>query len=174
MIRYFNIALGAHLRASRSLYLLTVFGVALGVASVLSIQIINRNALAAFTGSMTAVSGEADLTVLGYTPSFPEHLYPRVLSTKGVRAAWPPLRYSVALEGVEEVFLDMVGVDFFAPMSIPWQGVPEDLSVALSEPGWVAITPTLAKQKGWSVGDRFRVSSGSRQVNLVVGALVDF
>lgn len=157
-----------------SLYLLTVFGVALGVASVLSIQIINRNALAAFTGSMTAVSGEVDLTVLGYTPSFPEHLYPRVLSTKGVRAAWPPLRYSVALEGVEEVFLDMVGVDFFAPMSIPWQGVPEDLSVALSEPGWVAITPTLAKQKGWSVGDRFRVSSGSRQVNLVVGALVDF
>ena len=59
MIRYFSKALGAHFRAGKSLSVLTVFGVALGVASVLSIQIINRNALAAFEGSVTAVSGES-------------------------------------------------------------------------------------------------------------------
>ncbi len=174
MIRYFNLALGAHLRGSRSLYLLTIFGVALGVASVLSIQIINRNALAAFAGSITAVSGEADLTVLGYTPSFPDRLYPTVLATPGVRAAWPLLRHAVALESAEEVFLDLVGIDFFTPMDLPWQVEPEDLSVALSRPGWVAITPTFAKQMGWAVGDRFTVSSGSRRVDTVVGALVDF
>ena len=55
------------------------------MAAVLSIQIINRNAIAAFSGSVKAVSGEADLSVLGYTPSFPEDLYPRVLSTPGVQ-----------------------------------------------------------------------------------------
>lgn len=174
MLRYFRIALGAHVRAGRSLYVLTLFGVALGVASVLSIQIINCNALAAFSGSVAAVSGEADLTVLGYTPSFPEALYTSVLSTQGVRAAWPLMRNSVALEGGQGVFLDLVGIDFFAPMDIPWEGEPDDLSVALSQPGWVAITPMLAEQMGWAIGDAFTVSSGSRRVPLVVGALVDF
>ncbi len=178
MIRYFNITLSAHLRAGRSLYLLTIFGVALGVASVLSIQIINRNALAAFAGSVTAVSGEADLTVLGYTPHFSETLYPKVLGTPGVQAAWPLIRSSVALEHKRDVFLDVAGVDFFASLGIPWEneeeGEPENMSKSLSQPGWVAITPTLAGQMGWRVGDSFIVSSGSRLITLVVGALVDF
>ncbi len=178
MIRYFNITLGAHLRTGRSLYLLTIFGVALGVASVLSIQIINRNALAAFAGSVTAVSGEADLTVLGRTPHFSEHLYPKVLATPGVRAAWPLIRSSVALASNQDVFLDVVGVDLFASIDFPWEGEaggePEAMSDSLSRPGWVAITPTLAEQMGWSVGDTFTVSSGSRVVELSIGALVDF
>ena len=98
MIRYFARSLGEHFRAGRSLYLLTVFGVALGVASVLSIQIINRNALAAFKGRVAAVSGEADLSVMGRTPSFSETLYPRLLQTAGVRAAWPLYRVEVILD----------------------------------------------------------------------------
>ena len=74
MKRYFLRALVAHLQRGRSLFLLSVFGVALGVASVLSIQIINANALAAFTGGIAAVSGGADCIVLGRTPALPESL----------------------------------------------------------------------------------------------------
>ncbi len=174
MRRYFPKALLAHFRAGRSLYLLTVFGVALGVASVLSIQIINRNALAAFMGSVAAVSGDADLTVLGRLPSFPERLYPVVLSTPGVQAAWPLYRVDVALMDHTDVLLDVVGVDFFAPMELPWRGEPGDLSAALNTDGWVAITPTLARQMQWDVGQTFTVAIGSHTVQLVVGALVDF
>ena len=174
MRRYFTTAMTAHLRAGGSLYLLTILGVALGVAAVLSIQIINRNAIAAFAGSVKAVSGEADLSVLGYTPSFPEDLYPRVLSTPGVQAAWPLWRAAVALSGHDGGMLDLIGVDFFTPVDIPWQGEPTDPAVALSEPGWVALTPLLAEQMGWRVGGAFTVSLGSRLARLTVGALVDF
>ena len=174
MRRYFTTAMAAHLRAGGSLYLLTVLGVALGVAAVLSIQIINRNAIAAFAGSVKAVSGEADLSVLGYTPSFPEDLYPRVLSTPGVQAAWPLWRAAVALSGGDNGMLDLIGVDFFTPVDIPWQDEPTDPAVALGQPGWVAVTPLLADQMGWRVGDAFTVSWGSRRVRLTVGALVDF
>lgn len=174
MRRYFITAMAAHLRAGGSLYLLTVLGVALGVAAVLSIQIINRNAIAAFAGSVKAVSGEADLSVLGYTPSFPEALYPRVLSTPGVQAAWPLWRAAVALPGNDHGMLDLIGVDFFTPVDIPWQGEPADPAAALSQPGWVALTPLLAEQMGWRVGDAFTVSWGSRRARLTVGALVDF
>ena len=175
MQRYFTTAMTAHLRAGGSLYLLTILGVALGVAAVLSIQIINRNAIAAFAGSVKAVSGQADLSVLGYTPSFPEDLYPHVLSTPGVQAAWPLWRAAVALSDHDDGgMLDLIGVDFFTPVDIPWQGEPTDPAVALSQPGWVALTPLLAEQMGWRVGDVFTVSLGSRLVRLTVGALVDF
>jgi hypothetical protein len=43
MIRIFGKGLSAHFRAGRTLFALTVLGVALGVASVLSIQILNTN-----------------------------------------------------------------------------------------------------------------------------------
>ena len=204
MIRYFSKALGAHFRAGRSLYLLTVFGVALGVASVLSIQIINRNALAAFEGSVTAVSGEADLSVLGRTPTFPERLFPTVLATKGVSGAWPLYRVEVMLkqdhhedgDRTSRVFLDVVGVDFYAPMDLPWdgKGATEDTESTerrgksgwggsgqdgdghawLWEKGWCAVTPGMAERMGWSKGDAFEVALGSRTVELVVGALIDF
>lgn len=181
MRRYFAKALGAHFRAGRSLYLLTVFGVALGVASVLSIQIINRNALAAFKGSVTAVSGEADLSVMGRTPSFSDAVYPEVLQTKGVRAAWPMYRVEVILDNglkdaslTDRVFLDVIGLDFFAPMDIPWRGEGGDASGSMSVPGWAAVTPVMAERMGWKEGDRFAVAGGSRKVDLTVGALVDF
>ncbi|MCZ6635278.1 MAG: ABC transporter permease [bacterium] len=174
MIRYFFQMLRIHFQAGRSLYALTVFGVALGVASVLSIQIINRNALAAFEGSVVAVSGEADFSILGRTPTFSETLYPKVLAEPGVHTAWPLYRVNVALLGRERFFLDVVGVDFFAPMRVPWQGQPGDLSASLSDRGWAAVTPQLAEKMGWAVGDSFGVASGSRQVWLKVGALVDF
>ena len=174
MRRYFTTAMTAHLRAGGSLYLLTVLGVALGVAAVLSIQIINRNAVAAFSGSVKAVSGAADLSVLGYTPSFPEDLYPRVLATPGVQAAWPLWRAAVVVSGGDNLMLDLIGVDFFTPVDIPWQGEPTDPAIALGQPGWVALTPLLAAQMGWRAGDAFTVSWGSRRVRLTVGALVDF
>lgn len=174
MLRYVARALTAHFRTSLSLYVLTVFGVALGVASVLSIQIINRNAIAAFEGSVAAVSGDADLTVLGRTPSFPETLYPVVLSTAGVQAAWPLYRVDVALDGRQDFFLDVIGVDLFAPLNMPWQDTGSDFSAALYTTGWAAVTPGLAQRMGWKIGQTFAVSSGVRVAHLLIGALIDF
>ncbi len=174
MKRYFLRALGTHFRAGRTLFFLAVFGVALGVASVLSIQIINRNALGAFEGGLRAVSGEADLTVFGLAPALREEIYPAVLAEPGVAAAWPLVRADVALGGRRGRFLEIVGLDLFAPLRLPWQVAPDGIAAALSTPGWVALTPALAAEMGWKVGDSFAVTSGSRRARLRVGALVDF
>jgi len=174
VIGYFVRSLGAHFRAGRTLFLLSVLGVALGVASVLSIQVINRNALGAFEGSMRAVSGEADLSVLGRTPDFPEQLYPAVLAERGVAAAWPLYRIDVALTGQERAWLEVVGVDLYSPMRVPWEQAPRGNAAALQDRGWVAVAPELAERYGWAEGDTFEVSSGSRRVRLRIGARVDF
>ena len=75
------------LRGGKALFLLAVAGVALGVGAVLSIQILNRGALGAFAGTVRSVSGDADLSVLGWTGSLDEALLPEVLAVPGVAAA---------------------------------------------------------------------------------------
>ena len=97
MVRYLLRSAPGHIRRSRSLYVLTVLGVALGVGAVLSIQIINGNALAAFRGSMRAVSGEVDLVVLGRLPTFPESLHVQAAGAPGVERAWAMYRTDVAV-----------------------------------------------------------------------------
>jgi putative ABC transport system permease protein len=180
MTAYLLRSLRRQFRQSRTLFLLTLFGVALGVASVVSIQTLNQGSLRAFEGSMQAVSGQADLTVTGTTPTFDEALYPAVLEDPAVTGAWPLVRVDVAVQGSPGLYLDVVGFDIFAPVRYPLTGMdsegdPGDLITdALRVPGWVAVTPKLAAEQGWAVGDSVTVSSGSRLGRLVIGALVDF
>jgi putative ABC transport system permease protein len=174
VIRFFGKSLMVHVGSGKILFLLTLLGVALGVGSVLSIQILNLNALSAFNGSVQAVSGEADLTIFSRGPDLREELYPAVLATAGVRQAWPLVRADVAVEGDAPFYLEVVGVDLFAPRRLPWQGPPGEPGAALVEPGWMAVSPQLAETMGWNAGDRITVSHGSRKATLTVGALIDF
>lgn len=174
MIRYLIAIAAARAKAGKTLFLLTAFGVVLGVAAVLSIQIINRNALAAFRGSLEAVSGQADLSILGTTATFPEELYVRVLANSDVEFAWPVYRASVSVTGEDRIFLDLVGADLFRSAGIPLDSGFDSIDEVLTVPGWVALTPKFAAELGVDIGDTFATSYGSRRVTLAVGALVDF
>jgi len=177
--RHFQKALAAELRAGRALLVLAVLGVALGVGSVLSIRILDQGALGAFEGTVRAIGGDAALTVLGAGPTLPEAHYPEILAEPGVSAAVALTRTEAAVEGPRGVggaslFLEVFGVDLLAPVRLPWQGERGAIARALGSPGWVAVTPELAADRGWKVGDDLAVSSGSRRATLRIGALVDF
>ena len=174
MIRYLARSAPSHIRRSRSLYVLTVLGVALGVGAVLSIQIINGNALAAFRGSMRAVSGEVDLVVLGRAPVFAESLYVATAATPGVERAWPMYRTDVAVRDVDQLFLEVYGIDLFQPIGLPIDSGSGDVADALLVPGWTAIMPELADELQLGIGDTIPVSAGSNTAMLRIGAIVDF
>ena len=180
MIRFLWRSLQRQFRESRTLFILSVFGVSLGVASVVAIQTLNRGAVQAFNGSVRAVSGQADLTVVGTTPAFDESLLVPVLADRQVLAAWPVCRVDAALSNQPGLFLDIVGVDLLAPVQFPLSGAPRDTGATwnlldvLRQPDWLAVTPAMAKAQGWAVGDTVAVSSGSRSARLVIGALVNF
>lgn len=173
-------AVMAHWRTGRTLTLLTVLGVALGVASVVCIQSLNHGALAAFDGGMRAVSGEADLTVLGQGPDLDEAVYADVLAHRHVAAAWPLVRAWARLPGEREQYLEIVGADVFAPVSFPVVGAGDSsagfaaLADMLAVPGWIALTPSFADDLGLAVGDTFTVAVGDRLTPLRLGAVVDF
>ena len=188
MIRFLAKSLQRQIRQSRTLFALTVIGVALGVASVVAIQTLNQGALLAFDGSVRAISGQAELSVVGTTPAFAESLLVPVLADPEVIAAWPICRLDAAVRGRPGLLLDLVGVDLLAPVRFPTAETDRDpgsgadtsfdftadVVAALTTPGWVALTPALARDQGWVVGDTLTVSSGSRTFLLTLGALVDF
>lgn len=179
MIRYFFRALAARIGTYRTLTLLTVLGTALGVASVFSIQVLNQNSLGAFEGSLRALSGDADLTVLGATETFPEERYLDVLRTPGVAGAWPIHRVRVALlDEAHDIatppLVEIIGVDLLAPSGTPVPTRDVDPTRAILEPGWVAISPPFADARALEMGDSIRVGSGTREVTLTVGGVVDF
>ena len=174
MIRYGLRALAAQLRRAGSLFILTVLAVALGIASVLGIQIINRSALGAFRGGMRAVSGDADLSIVPRLSSLPESLYTVALADPAVVQAWPVAEITAALQDRERYYLDIIGVDVFTPVeSAPWSEASADVSRALADSGWAAITPGLAAEIGLAKGDTFGVSAGTRRARLTVGAIID-
>lgn len=174
MRRYVARAAAKELRAGRSLLALAVAGVALGVGSVLSIQLLNQGALGAFSGTVRAVSGEADLSVLGWAGGLDERVVPEVLAVPGVRAAIPLWRAEAAIDGRPGDGLEIVGADLLAAARAPWALPPGGLAAALARRGWIAVTPALAGERGWREGSRIGVSLGSRRATLEVGALVDF
>ncbi|MFN2159987.1 MAG: FtsX-like permease family protein [Anaerolineales bacterium] len=85
-------------RPSRSL--LTAFGIMLGVAMILSIQITNASTLTALTKLFTETSGNADLIVLNSdldNEGFRERILYRITDFPGVKAAVPSIQEFAAL-----------------------------------------------------------------------------
>ncbi|MDE0342787.1 MAG: ABC transporter permease [Deltaproteobacteria bacterium] len=179
MLRYFCKTVSAHWRTNPVLYGLTVLGVALGVASVISIRILNQSAVASFAAGVRTIGGAADVVVTGKAGTLPDAFYPLVRGTPGVAAAWPVFETTVAVEGQSDMFVRLLGIDLLAPSPDFWDalsGLPPEteLGVAARRRGWAAATPELAAAMGWSIGDRVKVRDGAQVRELHVGALVDF
>lgn len=163
-------------QSQRVLYALTAAGVALGVASVVSIQIINKNAVASFSASVKAVSLGAGVIVRAGARPLDERVYAEVLADPAVVGASPVHRVEVAFfpDADRKMYLDVLGVDLSAPGRLPLNGAPNSLGEILGTRGWSAVTPELADELGFEPGTRFEVVAGTRSVELVMGAEIDF
>ncbi len=179
MLRYFYRTVSAHWRTNPVLYGLTVLGVALGVASVISIRILNQSAVASFAAGVRAIGGPADIVVTGKGGRLPDPVYPRVRGTPGVAAAWPVFETTVPMEGRPDTFVRLLGIDLLAPAqdfrkARSGLAPGAEAGVAVRRRGWVAVSPELATAMGWKVGDRFEVRDGPHVRALRVGAFIDF
>ncbi len=176
MVRYFYRTVTAHWRTNPVLYALTVLGVALGVASVISIRILNQSAVASFAAGVRTIGGAADVVVTGKGGTLPDSAYPLVRGTPGVAAAWPVFETTVAVEGRPGTFARLLGVDLLAPAPDLQQALSGFApgAAAVGGRGWAAAAPELARTMGWVPGDRFQVRDGAGVRELRLGALIDF
>ena len=124
------LALGARRPPLRSL--LSIAGIALGVALGYGVHLVNRAAVAEVAASVRELAGEADLHVRGGRGGFPESLYPKVARVPGVAWAKPGLELEAGIDGTR-LAAQVLGVDAVR------EHRPE-----LLEPDSVLVSPALA------------------------------
>src|SRR5215212_11889279 len=81
----------------RARFLLSVAGIALGVALGYAVHLVNRAAVDDVAAAVRSVAGEADIEVRGGRSGFAEALYPRIAKLPDVDFVSPVLELEVGL-----------------------------------------------------------------------------
>ncbi len=150
--------------------LLSVAGIALGVALGYAVHLVNRSAVEDVAAAVRAVAGEADIEVRGGRSGFAESLYPKIAKVPGVAFASPVLELDVGLVGGERT-LRVLGVDILRAAVLQPALVLEERYDLLS-PDNVLLSAGAAAALGLVKGDTLRLVVGQTAVPLAVAGVL--
>ncbi len=164
--------------------ILSVVGIALGVAVVLAIDLTTASAERAFESAVDSVGGRATHEIVGGAGEIEESIYARLRIEQGLRTMAPVVRGEVEaqVENAEQpagVFT-LYGIDPFAEAPLRSYfafgtretGSEFDLSEFLMGPGAFAVTERVGRRLGWAVGDRVVVEAQGYRSELELVALL--
>ncbi|MBI4641175.1 MAG: ABC transporter permease [Candidatus Tectomicrobia bacterium] len=169
LIRFLTIR---HLTEHRQRSLVTLFGVALGVAVLVAIRITNSSTLNSFRDTVVAISGKAVLQVAGDETGFDENLFTEVRNVRGIASAAPLIQSTAPIAGTGDVVL-VVGVDIIADTSIreyELQGEKRlgDPLELLTDPDTILLSEKLARKYALNAGSTIKLvtPSGLRELKI--------
>ncbi len=185
--RHFHRVILRHFRFEWGKLILSVFGVAIGVAVFVAIRLANTTAYEAFNSTLNAVSGRANLQVLSSDGlGFDERLIKTFRQSKAVEAAAPVIEQYAQLQdstgnannGTGAPLL-IFGVDVFAESAFrdysfdSNQEASTDRLRFLLEPDAAIITTTLAAKLHLERGDSLRLIANGKRVALNVIDIIE-
>ncbi|MDD9943114.1 MAG: FtsX-like permease family protein [Myxococcales bacterium] len=143
--------------------MLTLFGITLGVATILAVSVVNASVLASFRKTIERIAGKTALTV-GAKSGVPEELLERVRKVEGIAAAVPVIEDVVHdVEGNAE--LAVLGIDALADsevrdyeMSGKDVKIEDDLAF-LNDPRGILVTERFAARRGLSADDTLELKT---------------
>ena len=154
---------------------LSVLGVAIGVAVVVSIDLANTSAERAFQLSAETVTGKATHQIVGAGTSVDSDVYRRLRTEAGVRPSAPVVEGYASLRRGERTF-QVIGIDPFADAAFrPYLGTGPagdlDLGTFMTQDAALMSAPT-AEALGLAPGDTLRVRvEGTEQPVLLAGLI---
>src|SRR3954469_24688662 len=165
-----RLALLFHSRRPRARLLLSVIGIALGVALGYAVHLVNGAAVADVAAAVRTLAGEADIEVRGGRTGFPDALYPEVARLPGVRTVSPVLELDAGLVGTERT-LRLIGLDVLRAVALqPALAVEERFE--LIAPDKTLLSAGAASALGLGKGDRLRLVVGQRTVEFTVAGVL--
>ncbi len=170
---------GRDFLAHKTLTLLNIAALAVGVGAIVAIQTVNETALRSFRASLDLVAGRPDFTVEGQGFRLSESLLPIVRADPAVRDATPVVQVVASLPAHPGEFLHLVGVDPFSNGDLVTYRLedalknPADAIAFVSEPDTIAVTRPLADRLGLKVGDTLRAVHGGRETTLRIRFLLE-
>lgn len=156
---------------------LSVLGVALGVAVVVSIDLANASAVRAFGISMEAVSGKATHQIVAGQAGLDESVYPKLRVDMGIEMIAPVVEGHLAIAGQGRL-LRVLGIDPFAEAPFRsrvgnmFEGGDVSLDAFIVEPRTGVLSASTADVLGLTPGDSLELRVGTRRESIrVVGLL---
>ncbi|PYP90228.1 MAG: hypothetical protein DMF61_00535 [Blastocatellia bacterium AA13] len=165
---------------------ITLVGIALGVAVMISIRLANASSLDSFKAATGILAGEASLRITGTAGRFDE-LKLRELDWLNQYGRVSPVVEGIAMMGEpgDKEFLHVLGVDAsrdrpvrdYHLLKLKEDGsepTTQELLIMMADPGSVILTEKLAHRKGLAIGSTIFLTFGdSRQRCAVRGLLLD-
>ncbi len=144
---------------------MTVTGICLGVAAIVSIGIVNKSVSRSFEDSINRVTGRAALQVTGSASGFPEGLLETVQKVPGVEYAVPVIDTQGILVGAKERSLMILGVDVLQDSNIrdyklsdENADIPDPL-LFLARPDSILLTRELADREHIRIDQLIKVQT---------------
>ena len=176
-------------------FFLAALGVALGIAVFVAVQVANHSILAAFSATLDAVSGKANLQIMGGANGLPEEVYLRLKQKPDARlhAMAPLISKTLISPSLQKTKNDggtqvlVLGVDVFAEADFGRdfgvgqrkderqdpRGAPGSVFAFLIDPRAVAISRTLADKYKLNNGSNLDLWVGARREKFTVRAILE-
>ena len=168
---------------------LSVLGVALGVAVIVSIDLANQSAKRAFSLSVEAVAGRTTHSIVGGPGGLSEDVYRRLRLEAGFREVAPVVEgYAYlpmakpeypnpkSLEELPRRSFQLLGIDPFAEApfrSYLGNTTNLDIGVLVTRPSAALISSDMAHALGVASGDNLEVSVGGIRRSVQIAGLFD-
>lgn len=154
-----------HVRHQKARIIIAIFSIALGVASMVSIDIVNESVLRSFEESINRVAGRAALQVTGADSGFPEEMIDRVQKVPGVELALPVIETTANFsEGTGRSFM-ILGIDALQDnqmrsyeLTDESADIPDSL-MFLAKSDSILLTKKMANREGIRIDQAIRVQT---------------
>lgn len=156
-------------------FALSILGVALGVAVVVSIDLSNSSAKTAFSLSTEAVTGKATHQIRGAAEDLDENTYRKIRLDAKVRKSAPVVEGYARIQGVDRTF-QVLGIDPIAEApfrDFASQQAGIELSEFMGGKNTGLVAEGVAAELGVNIGDTLRISVGGRQFELQLIGLIN-
>lgn len=168
-----------HVRYQKARTLIAVCGIALGVASMVSIDTVNKSVLRSFEDSINRLTGRAVLQITGAESGFPEEMLDRVQKVPGVEYAVPVIETNASFSGGTERALLILGVDALQDNKIRSYSLSDDSAdipdplLFLAKPDSILLTREMAAREGFTMDQHVRLQTVQGIKTFTVRGLLD-
>jgi len=167
-----------HVRRHRLRTLLTFVGMALGVAVIVAIALVNRSLSTSFQSTIEQIAGKAVLQVSNAESGIAESIFPAIRDTEGVQYAAAAVEGFLPVSGAERERLYVLGADLLTDSAVrDYQftdsGFAFDQALDfIAQPDSIALTESFARRFGLRIGARITLGTSAGKQSYTVRALL--
>jgi len=156
--------------------LLLIFGIAMGVAGVVAIDIAKTSVEKSFDLSTQALVSRSTHQIVGTGLTVPQDIFTLIRRDLGIHRSAPVISRHVKVSELGNRILTLMGVDPFSEThfrNLDVQPGNTDMSGIMTGSGGVLISRRLAREYGLDIGSTLDISLGSRRTAVTIAGFLD-